>query len=336
MSMIAAALRELIAAGLAGDELVAAVARIEAEMEVSAPVARSSGAAERKREADRERQRRKREAARAANGRSHRQEKSQVSHEVADCRATSATSRDGGDPPLDKMSPRPPKNYSPPFSTPSVPDGTSSPSATDCDATDRQDELAEALAAFNRMAAEVGLTEAQGLSRKRRLALKARLQDYGGIVGWRIAMDRVRSSRFLRGDNDRGWRASLDFLLKADSFAKLMEGAYGPAPGARMRREGDHSGGSRSVRSSPAARNPLLAAAASVLAEHPDSEFGRRARAAGFGGSDGGGRSLRGGDAIIAGMARVAERRFGRHCDSDDGEVIDGDEYGLVCDPPRV
>ncbi|MFG1250511.1 HNH endonuclease [Xanthobacter flavus] len=57
MSMIAAALRELMAAGLTGDELVAAVARIEAEMAVSVPPARSSAAAERKREADRERMR---------------------------------------------------------------------------------------------------------------------------------------------------------------------------------------------------------------------------------------------------------------------------------------
>lgn len=327
MSVIAAALRELIAAGLAGDELVAAVARIEAEMAVSSPVARSSDAAERKREADRERLRRKREVARAANSRAHHQETSQVSHEVADCRATSATSRDGGDPPLDKMSPRPPKNYSPPFST---------PSATDCDAADRQDEFGEALAAFNRMAAEVGLPEAQGLIRKRRVALKARLQECGGIAGWRIAMDRVRSSPFLRGDNDRGWRASLDFLLKPESFAKPMEGAYDPAPGAGKRREGDHSGGGRSVRSSPSARPSAADAFAAALVEHPDSEFGRRARAAGFGGTNGRSRSLRGGDAIIAGMARVAERRFGRHCDSDDGEVIDGDEYGLVCDPPRV
>ncbi|MFG1222157.1 hypothetical protein [Xanthobacter wiegelii] len=305
MSMIAAALRELIAAGLTGDELVAAVARIEAEMAVSVPPDRSSDAAERKREADRERQRRKRESARAANGRADDWEKSQVSHEVADCRATSATSRDAGDPPLDKMSPRPPKNYSPPISTPSVPDGTSSPSATDCDATDRQDELAEALAAFNRMAAEVGLPEAQGLSRKRRLALKARLRDCGGIAGWRIAMDRVRASPFLRGDNDRGWRASLDFLLKPESFAKLMEGAYDPAPGARRQR------------AEP--RSSMATAMAEVLLEHPDSEFGKRARAAGFRSGD-----FRGGDAIIAGMARVAEQRFGQWPGSSDGHVIDG------------
>ena len=189
--------------------------------------------------------------------------------------------------------------------TPSVPDGTSSPSATDRDVPDRQDELAEALAAFNRMAAQVGLPEAQGLSRKRRLALKGRLRDCGGITGWRIAMDRVRASPFLRGENDRGWRASLDFLLKPESFAKLMEGAYDLAPGARRQR------------AEP--RSSMATAMAEVLLEHPDSEFGKRARAAGFRSGD-----FRGGDAIIAGMARVAEQRFGQWPGSSDGHVIDG------------
>lgn len=301
MSVIAAALRELMAAGLTGEALVAAVGRIEATLPAGASAGGFENAVERKRAADRERMRRKREAARGSDDRAT----SQVSQEVADCRATSATSRDGGDPPLDKMSPRPPKNYSPPFSTPSVPDGTSSPSATDRDVADRQDGLAEALAAFNRMAAEVGLPEAQGLSRKRRLALKARLRDCGGIVGWRIAMDRVRASPFLRGDNDRGWRASLDFLLKAESFAKLMEGAYDPAPGGRRQR--------------PEPRSSMATAMAEVLLEHPDSEFGKRARAAGFRRGD-----FRGGDGILAGMARVAEQRFGQWPGSSDGHVIDG------------
>lgn len=312
MSVIAAALRELMAAGLTGDELVAAVARIEAEMAVSATSDRSSAAAERKREADRERMRRKREAARATNSRPDDREKSQVSHEVADCRATAATSRDPSPEEKRKVSPCTPskeKTQPSPNFTPSVPNGTSSPSATD-----RQDELADALAAFNRMAAEVGLPEAQGLSRKRRLALKARLRDCGGIAGWRIAMDRVRASPFLRGDNDRGWRASLDFLLKPESFAKLMEGAYDPAPGGRRQR--------------PEPRSSMATAMAEVLLEHPDSEFGKRPRAAGFRRGDFRG----GGDAIIAGMARVAEQRFGQWPASSDGQVIDAAAKDLFGD----
>lgn len=126
-------------------------------------------------------------------------------------------------------------------------------------------------------------------------------------------MDRVRASPFLRGDNDRGWRASLDFLLKPESFAKLMEGAYDPAPGGRRQR--------------PEPRSSMATAMAEVLLEHPDSEFGKRARAAGFRRGD-----FRGGDAIIAGMARVAEQRFGQWPRSSDGHVIDGAAEDLFGD----
>lgn len=308
MGVIAEAVRHMLAAGMDAAAVADAVAAMEAAMPMEGMTVGKADAAERKREADRERQRRKRATAKEENGRADDSQKSQVSHEVAECRATS---RDGGDPSPEekrKVSPCTPskeKTQPSPNFTPSVPDGTSSPSATDCDATDRQDELAEALGAFNRMAAEVGLPEAQGLIRKRRLALKARLQDCGGIAGWRIAMDRVRSSPFLRGDNDRGWRASLDFLLKPESFAKLMEGAYDPAPGGRRQRA--------------APRSSMATAMAEVLLEHPDSEFGKRARAAGFRSGD-----FRSGDGILAGMARVAERRFERWPGSSDSQVIDG------------
>ncbi len=126
------------------------------------------------------------------------------------------------------------------------------------------------------------------MSRKRRLALTACLRDCGGITGGLIAMERVRASPFLHGNNDRGWRASVDVLLKPESFAKLLEGVHDPVPGERRRR--------------PEARSSMVTAMAEVLLEHSDSEFGKRARAAGFRSGD-----LRGGVAIMAGMARVAE-----------------------------
>lgn len=317
MGVIAEAVRHMLAAGMDALAVADAVAAMEAATPAEGLASRNADATERKRAADRERMRRKRGAAKPANGR---QDDGAKSHEVANCRATSATPRDGCDPSPEakrKVSPCTPskeKTHPSPIPTPSVPNGTSSPSAVDRNATDRHHDLAEAMAAFNRMAAEVGLPEAQGLSRKRQASLRQRLTECGGLEGWRIAMDRVRTSPFLRGDNDRGWRAGLDFLLKTDSFAKLMEGAYDPAPGARRQR------------AEPV--NPLLAAAASVLAEHPDSEFGQRARTGGYVG----GRNLRGGDAILAGMARVAEHRFGQWVGSSDGQVIDGAADELLGD----
>lgn len=42
----------------------------------------------------------------------------------------------------------------------------------------------------------------------------------------KAALDAIERSAFLRGENDRGWRADFDFLLQPKSFAKLIEGAY--------------------------------------------------------------------------------------------------------------
>ena len=39
-------------------------------------------------------------------------------------------------------------------------------------------------------------------------------------------LEKLSNSQFLTGDNDRGWKASFDFLLQEKSFLKLLEGAY--------------------------------------------------------------------------------------------------------------
>ena len=41
------------------------------------------------------------------------------------------------------------------------------------------------------------------------------------------ALANIERSSFLTGTNDRGWRASLDFLLQPASFAKVHDGGYG-------------------------------------------------------------------------------------------------------------
>lgn len=36
----------------------------------------------------------------------------------------------------------------------------------------------------------------------------------------------VPRSPFLCGENDRGWKAGIDFMLQPTSFTKLIEGTY--------------------------------------------------------------------------------------------------------------
>lgn len=61
---------------------------------------------------------------------------------------------------------------------------------------------------------------------KRLRAAQARLREVPDIDRWRKAVARLPTSPFLRGENDRGWVATLDWLLRPDTLTKLEEGAY--------------------------------------------------------------------------------------------------------------
>lgn len=86
--------------------------------------------------------------------------------------------------------------------------------------------------AWNDLASQADLPKAQVLTAERRRKLKARLAECGGIDGWHGALAKIRGSPWCRGENDRGWRADLDFVLQSKSFTRLMEGSYdGRSPG---------------------------------------------------------------------------------------------------------
>ena len=87
-------------------------------------------------------------------------------------------------------------------------------------------ELAEAASAYNTIASELGLSIARNLNEARRRKLAAMLKRCGGLEGWMAALEKLRNAPFCLGDNDRGWRANLDFLLQPASFTKLIEGYY--------------------------------------------------------------------------------------------------------------
>jgi len=85
---------------------------------------------------------------------------------------------------------------------------------------------AEAIRLWNELADECGLARCQVLSAERKRKLRSRLKECGGIEGWKAALAKIRGSPFLLGENDRSWRADIDFLLSLSKFTKLMEGAY--------------------------------------------------------------------------------------------------------------
>lgn len=66
------------------------------------------------------------------------------------------------------------------------------------------------------------------LSEGRVRALRARLKGDAWRETWREALARLPDSPFLRGENDRKWVADVDWFLKPDSVAKVIEGKYNP------------------------------------------------------------------------------------------------------------
>lgn len=83
----------------------------------------------------------------------------------------------------------------------------------------------EILEAWDHRMVPLGFPAVRKMTAQRERQLSARLKD-STIEDWQRAMDALERSPFLRGDNDRGWRADFDFLLQPKSFTKLIEGAY--------------------------------------------------------------------------------------------------------------
>lgn len=99
---------------------------------------------------------------------------------------------------------------------PSPPKGGSSP-------TDRAIEV------FSDQASQAGLPVPRKVTADRRRKVEARIREHGEEA-WAEACRRMASSAFCRGENDRGWRADLDFLCQPKSFNGLLEGKYDDRP----------------------------------------------------------------------------------------------------------
>lgn len=82
---------------------------------------------------------------------------------------------------------------------------------------------------WNEVASECGLPVLRKLTPSRRRAFAVRQREYPEIEDWQSAFRCLRSSKWMHGDNDKGWRADPDFFLQAKSFTKLVEGSYGKA-----------------------------------------------------------------------------------------------------------
>lgn len=101
---------------------------------------------------------------------------------------------------------------------PSPPKGGSSPTAVD-----------QVVTAFSEMARQSGLSVPRAVTASRRRSLLLRIEEHG-LPAVLDAIERIGRSRFCRGENDRGWRADLDFLCQPKNFVSILEGKYDDRP----------------------------------------------------------------------------------------------------------
>ncbi|XNO42712.1 DNA replication protein [Sinorhizobium meliloti] len=115
-------------------------------------------------------------------------------------------------------SPTPPSPKPQSSIPPSPPKGGSSPTAVD-----------QVVTAFSEMARQSGLSVPRAVTASRRRSLLLRIEEHG-LTAVLDAIERIGRSRFCRGENDRGWRADLDFLCQPKSFVSILEGKYDDRP----------------------------------------------------------------------------------------------------------
>ncbi|NDD52851.1 hypothetical protein EBZ39_03055 [bacterium] len=82
---------------------------------------------------------------------------------------------------------------------------------------------------WNKIASELSLPRCECLSEARRRVIRQRWKSDFWRENYLSALGLIRGSPFLRGENDRGWVANIDWFLRGETVTKLIEGAYSPA-----------------------------------------------------------------------------------------------------------
>lgn len=69
------------------------------------------------------------------------------------------------------------------------------------------------------------------LSGRRREAIKARMREGYTLEDFEKAFQIAEASAFLKGNNNRGWAATFDWMLKENNIAKILDGNYSHSRG---------------------------------------------------------------------------------------------------------
>ena len=96
-----------------------------------------------------------------------------------------------------------------------------SPSSSDVSSSLRKD-MDDIKCRWNSIA---GLPSIVGINGKRKVALEALIHEFGtqAIID---TLEKVDASEFLKGANDRNWKADFDWFITKGNFCKVAEGKY--------------------------------------------------------------------------------------------------------------
>lgn len=72
----------------------------------------------------------------------------------------------------------------------------------------------------------------RGCSAARLRHARNRWRDHPSQSYWLEIFIKIKANKFLCGNNDRGWKANFDWLLRPDTGDKVLEGNYGSASNA--------------------------------------------------------------------------------------------------------
>ena len=112
---------------------------------------------------------------------------------------------------------------------------------------------------WNHTASLARMTKCLKLTRQRKRLAELRIAEEPDPQYWREVASRIGQSRFCCGENDRGWKANFDFLIRPNTHVSAMEGKYDLTPNP----PGSHSRTSGNAE----AKKAFLAAHATHAAE---------------------------------------------------------------------
>lgn len=126
------------------------------------------------------------------------------------------------------------------------------------------DLAADVARLWNSLAADAKLPVIERLSQKRRVALNARARE-GLHARWSEFATALQGLPFYLGQNDRGWKADVDWLMRPDSWVGVIEKHKAP-PAVQISAEAPHV---RIAREAWAKRQAELAAERAAAQETP-------------------------------------------------------------------